>query len=183
MRTALTIAGSDSGGGAGIQADLKTFAAQGVYGVCAVTAVTAQNTMGVTAIHTVPADVVVAQVEAVVGDIGVDAAKTGMLATREVVEAISACIRDLAIPLLVNDPRALLPRGDRDCSMRTRSRSSEPSCCRWPLVSHTQPKRSRGACGSLDLVAVRRPRRGTAHRRPSAPRQSSSPGGISRPLT
>ena len=81
MRIALTIAGSDSGGGAGIQADLKTFAAHGVYGTSAITAVTAQNTLGVTGIHTLPADMVTAQIEAVVGDIGADAVKTGMLAT------------------------------------------------------------------------------------------------------
>ena len=76
---ALTIAGSDSGGGAGIQADLKTFAALGVYGASAITAVTAQNTIGVRAIHDVPAAVVAAQIDAVLDDIGADAVKTGML--------------------------------------------------------------------------------------------------------
>ena len=77
MRTALTIAGSDSGGGAGIQADLKTFAALGVYGTSAITALTAQNTVAVTGVHVAPAAFVVAQIDAVVGDLGCDAVKTG----------------------------------------------------------------------------------------------------------
>ena len=104
MRTALTIAGSDSGGGAGIQADLKTFAAHGVHGVCAVTAVTAQNTLGISTIHVVPANVVAAQIESVVGDIGVAAVKTGMLVNRETVETVASCLRTLALPFVVVDP-------------------------------------------------------------------------------
>ena len=92
MRTALTIAGSDSGGGAGIQADLKTFAAHGVYGTTADTAVTAQNTLGVTGWEPVSTDLVVAQIEAVAGDIGAHAVKTGMLATAAIVEAVAAAI-------------------------------------------------------------------------------------------
>ena len=82
MRTALTIAGSDSGGGAGIQADLKTFAAHGVFGTSAITAVTAQNTLGVVAWEALSTDLVIAQIEAVAGDIGADAVKAGMLANR-----------------------------------------------------------------------------------------------------
>ena len=92
MKTALTIAGSDSGGGAGIQADLKTFAALGLYGTSAITAVTAQNTLGVTAVHAVPAEIVTAQIEAVVSDIGVDVVKTGMLANAAIVEAVAASV-------------------------------------------------------------------------------------------
>jgi hydroxymethylpyrimidine/phosphomethylpyrimidine kinase len=88
--SALTIAGSDSGGGAGIQADLKTFAALGVYGTSAVTAVTAQNTVGVTAVSALPTDIVTAQIEAVAGDIRLDATKIGMLATAPIVEAVAA---------------------------------------------------------------------------------------------
>jgi len=101
---ALTIAGSDSGGGAGVQADLKTFASFGVYGTCAVVAVTAQNSRAVTAIHKVPPEVVVAQIEAVMADLGVDAAKTGMLASRLLTEAVAAAVRRLGIPNLVVDP-------------------------------------------------------------------------------
>ena len=113
MRTALTIAGSDSSGGAGIQADLKTFAAHGVYGVCAITAVTAQNTLGVTRFEALSADLVTAQIEAVVSDIGVHAVKTGMLPTAAVVEAVAAAIVDLDIPLLVVDPVMIAKSGDR----------------------------------------------------------------------
>jgi hydroxymethylpyrimidine/phosphomethylpyrimidine kinase len=104
MKRALTIAGSDSSGGAGIQADLKTFAAHRVYGTSAITAVTAQNTLGVTAVHTVPADIVIAQIEAIASDIGTDAVKTGMLATAAIVEAVAAAIEDLDLPSAVIDP-------------------------------------------------------------------------------
>src|SRR5204863_5870383 len=89
---ALTIAGSDSGGGAGIQADLKTFAVLGVWGTSAVTSVTVQNTLGVSEVSDVPAAVVGAQVRAVAGDIGVDAAKTGMLSSAEIVTAVADAI-------------------------------------------------------------------------------------------
>jgi hydroxymethylpyrimidine/phosphomethylpyrimidine kinase len=113
MRTALTIAGSDSGAGAGIQADLKTFAAHGVYGTSAITAVTAQNTLGVTCFEALSADLVTAQIEAVVSDIGAHAAKTGMLANAAIVEAVSAAVEALDIPLLVVDPVMIAKSGDR----------------------------------------------------------------------
>jgi hydroxymethylpyrimidine/phosphomethylpyrimidine kinase len=109
---ALTIAGSDSGGGAGIQADLKTFAAFGVYGASAITAVTAQNTIGVRAIHEVPADVVAAQIDAVLDDIGADAAKTGMLSSVEIVEAVADRLRAHAFAPLVVDPVMVAKSGD-----------------------------------------------------------------------
>ncbi|HUU34754.1 MAG TPA: bifunctional hydroxymethylpyrimidine kinase/phosphomethylpyrimidine kinase [Vicinamibacterales bacterium] len=112
MRTALTIAGSDSGGGAGIQADLKTFAAHGVYGTSAITALTAQNTVAVAAVHAVPATFVVAQIETVLADLGCDAAKTGMLATVEIVAAVAAAVTRLAIPNLVVDPVMVAKSGD-----------------------------------------------------------------------
>ena len=113
MRTALTIAGSDSGAGAGIQADLKTFAAHGVYGTSAITAVTAQNTLGVTMFEAVSADLVTAQIEAVVADIGAHAVKTGMLANAAIVEAVAAAIKDLDVPFLVVDPVMIAKSGDR----------------------------------------------------------------------
>ena len=94
----LTIAGSDSGGGAGIQADLKAFAHLGCYGMSAIVALTAQNTTGVTAIHEVPPDIVLAQLEAVFSDIGVDAAKTGMLFSAATIEAVAE------LPLGAADP-------------------------------------------------------------------------------
>jgi hydroxymethylpyrimidine/phosphomethylpyrimidine kinase len=101
---ALTIAGSDSGGGAGIQADLKVFLALGCHGMSAVTALTAQNTVAVTGIHAVPPEFVVQQIEAVTSDIGVDAAKTGMLASAEIVTAVAKAIEAYAIPDVVVDP-------------------------------------------------------------------------------
>jgi hydroxymethylpyrimidine/phosphomethylpyrimidine kinase len=104
MRTALTIAGSDSSGGAGIQADLKTFAAFGVYGASAITAVTAQSTKGVEAIAPLPADLVTAQIEAVAGDLAIHATKIGMLATAAIVEAVAAAIEELELALVVVDP-------------------------------------------------------------------------------
>src|SRR5262245_45373699 len=104
MRVALTIAGSDSGAGAGIQADLKTFAAHQVYGTSAITAITAQNTQGVIATSPLPSEIVTAQIEAIASDLEVHAAKTGMLATAAIVEAVIAAIEDLDIPFLVIDP-------------------------------------------------------------------------------
>lgn len=113
MPTALTIAGSDSGGGAGIQADLMTFAAYGVHGVCAVTAVTAQNTLGVTLVEPLAPRVVTAQIEAVVADFDVRAIKTGMLASREVVVAVCEALETLPDILVVVDPVMVATSGDR----------------------------------------------------------------------
>jgi hydroxymethylpyrimidine kinase/phosphomethylpyrimidine kinase len=113
MPIALTIAGSDSGGGAGIQADLKTFAALGVYGTSAITAITAQNTIGVTAVQALSADLVTAQIEAVAGDMKLDVVKTGMLATGAIVEAVAAAISALELPSVVVDPVMIAKSGDR----------------------------------------------------------------------
>ena len=110
---ALTIAGSDSSGGAGIQADLKTFAALGVYGTSAITAITAQNTVGVIEMLPVSSDLVTAQIEAVAGDITLHATKTGMLATAAIVEAVAAAIKELDLPLVVVDPVMFSKRGAR----------------------------------------------------------------------
>jgi hydroxymethylpyrimidine/phosphomethylpyrimidine kinase len=98
----LTIATSDSGGGAGIQADLKAFAAAGCFGTSALVALTAQNTVGVTAIHELPPDFVLAELEAVFGDIGVDAAKTGMLFSRLLIETVADFLADHPVPLVVD---------------------------------------------------------------------------------
>ena len=110
---ALTIAGSDSGGGAGIQADLKTFAALGVYGTSAVTAITAQNTVGVRAVHDVPPAIVAAQIDAVLDDIGADAAKTGMLSSAEIIEVVAERLRAHSVTRLVVDPVMVAKSGDR----------------------------------------------------------------------
>ena len=111
--TAMTIAGSDSGGGAGIQADLKTFAALGVYGTSALTAVTAQNTLGVTAIHEVPTDVIAAQMDAILSDIGADAVKTGMLSSSDIIETVAKELQRHSIAQLVVDPVMVAKGGDR----------------------------------------------------------------------
>ncbi|WP_092548729.1 bifunctional hydroxymethylpyrimidine kinase/phosphomethylpyrimidine kinase [Actinoplanes derwentensis] len=107
----LTIAGSDSGGGAGIQADLKTFAALGVFGTSVITAITAQNTLGVTAVHPVPADVVAAQLDAVLGDLPVVAVKVGMISDPAVAKVIAERAGDL--PNLVVDPVLVATAGSR----------------------------------------------------------------------
>jgi len=109
----MTIAGSDSGGGAGIQADLKTFQALGVYGASSLTAITAQNTVGVTAVHEIPTDVIAAQIDAVVSDIGVDAAKTGMLSSAEIIATVAQRVRYWNLERLVVDPVMVAKSGDR----------------------------------------------------------------------
>jgi hydroxymethylpyrimidine/phosphomethylpyrimidine kinase len=109
---ALTIAGSDSSGGAGVQADLKTFAAFGVYGASVLTALTAQNTRGVTAIAEVSPDFVVAQYEAVMSDLTIAAAKTGMLARTAIIEALARCLGEHPVPWLVVDPVMVATSGD-----------------------------------------------------------------------
>jgi hydroxymethylpyrimidine/phosphomethylpyrimidine kinase len=113
LAKALTIAGSDSGGGAGIQADLKTFAALNVYGMSALTAITAQNTCGVTAVQAIDPNVVEAQIRAVTSDIGVDAVKTGMLFAAPIIDRVAQAIRDLALPNVVVDPVMVATSGDR----------------------------------------------------------------------
>jgi len=104
VKRVLTIAGSDSGGGAGIQADLKTFGALGVYGASAITAVTAQNTVQVARIVEIEPAMVAAQIEMVLEDIGVDAVKTGMLASKPIIEAVAAVLGRAKVPNLVIDP-------------------------------------------------------------------------------
>jgi hydroxymethylpyrimidine/phosphomethylpyrimidine kinase len=110
VRRCLTIAGSDSGGGAGIQADLKAFAAAGCFGMSAIVALTAQNTVGVTAVHEAPPEFVRAELDAVFSDIGVDAAKTGMLFSRELIESVADFLAEQTVPLVV-DPVMLASSG------------------------------------------------------------------------
>lgn len=109
----LSIAGSDSGGGAGIQADLKTFSALGCYGMTAITAITAQNTLGVRAIHGIPVDMLRAQIDAVAEDIGVDAVKIGMLHTPDVVRVVVKAIARHQMLQVVLDPVMVATSGDR----------------------------------------------------------------------
>ena len=109
---AMTIAGSDSGGGAGVQADLKTFAALGVYGASALTAITAQNTVAVTAVHEIPTDVITAQIDAVLTDIGADAVKTGMLSSRDIIECVCEALEVHGVQRLVVDPVMIAKSGD-----------------------------------------------------------------------
>lgn len=113
MRVVLTIAGSDSGGGAGIQADLRTFAAHGLHGTSAITAVTAQNSVAVTAWVALEPDMVTAQIEAVASDMPVLATKTGMLANAGIIEAVAAAARRVALGPLVVDPVMVAKSGDR----------------------------------------------------------------------
>ena len=109
----MTIAGSDSGGGAGIQADLKTFAALGVYGTSVITALTAQNTVAVTAVHEIPVEMVAAQIEAVISDIGADAVKTGMLSSGAIIDTVARELNHFRVDRLVVDPVMVAKSGDR----------------------------------------------------------------------
>ncbi len=112
MQTALTIAGSDSGGGAGIQADLRTFHAHGVFGTSAITAITAQNTTGVRAVETLPVAIIRAQIDAVADDFSLAATKIGMLATSEIIRAVADAIRARALGPVVLDPVMVAKGGD-----------------------------------------------------------------------
>ncbi|MEM8539853.1 MAG: bifunctional hydroxymethylpyrimidine kinase/phosphomethylpyrimidine kinase [Pseudomonadota bacterium] len=109
---ALTIAGSDSGGGAGIQADLKAFSANGAYGASVITAITAQNTTAVTAVHEIPAEIVAAQIDAVLSDIDVDAIKLGMLFSAPIIEGTAECLKSFKGPIIA-DPVMIAKSGDK----------------------------------------------------------------------
>ena len=154
---ALTIAGSDSGGGAGIQADLKAFAAAGVHGMSAIVALTAQNTTGVTAVHELPPEFVTAQLDAVFSDIGVDAAKTGMLFSRRAIEAVAEFLEAHPVPLVV-DPVMVASSGAKllaDDAVETLVSRL------FPLASVVTPNlpEARALCANLaqgrDLLAER----------------------------
>jgi hydroxymethylpyrimidine/phosphomethylpyrimidine kinase len=137
----LSIAGSDSGGGAGIQADLKAFAACGVHGMTAITAITAQNTLGVTAVHHVPAEIVIAQVRAVQEDIGIDAVKIGMLGARETIEAVAVALDGLAevVPVVL-DPVMVSESGAELLDRSARKRLVELLLPRATVVTPNVPE-------------------------------------------
>src|SRR5687767_11181287 len=113
MKTALTIAGSDSSGGAGIQADLKTFTVLGVYGMSAITAITAQNTLGVREALEIDAELVRKQIDVVAGDIAVDASKTGMLGSEAIIGVVEDCIERHKLSPYVCDPVMVAKSGDK----------------------------------------------------------------------
>ena len=171
----LSIAGSDSGGGAGIQADLKAFARCGAHGMTAITAITAQSTVGVSAVHPVPADVIVEQVRAVAEDIGVDAVKVGMLGTAETIEAVDAALDLVGSAPVVIDPVMVAESGavllDDDARQGLRSKLLPRAA-----VVNAQPRRGgRSGRGSARHPARRagpcrpraRARGGGGHGRPS----------------
>jgi hydroxymethylpyrimidine/phosphomethylpyrimidine kinase len=137
----LTIAGSDSGGGAGIQADLKAFAACGVHGMSAITAITAQNTVGVTAVHAIPPEIIVAQVKAVQDDIGVDAVKIGMLGTVATIDAVDTAL-DLLAPgtPIVLDPVMVAESGAELLEPAARIRLVERLLPRATVVTPNLPE-------------------------------------------
>lgn len=110
---AMTIAGSDSGGGAGVQADLKSFAAMGVYGTSVLTAITAQNTVAVTDVMELPVSIIESQIDAVISDIGTDAVKTGMLSSAAIIEAVAGKIKEHGLGNLVLDPVMVAKSGDK----------------------------------------------------------------------
>lgn len=139
----LTIAGSDSGGGAGIQADLKTFAAHGAYGMSVVTAITAQNTREVTAVHEVPPEIVAAQIDAVISDIGVDAVKIGMLSSVAILEAVAGQLERHRPPWVVLDPVMIAKSGDALISAEATDRLSATLLPLATLVTPNLPETER----------------------------------------
>jgi hydroxymethylpyrimidine/phosphomethylpyrimidine kinase len=150
----LTIAGSDSGGGAGIQADLKTFAAHGAYGMSAITALTAQNTVGVRAVHEVPPEIVAAQIDAVFEDIGTDAVKIGMLASAPIVRAVADRLRFWKPSHVVLDPVMVAKSGDallRDDAVEALLEELVPLC---EIVTPNLPELARmtGGQGAEELA-------------------------------
>ena len=154
----LTIAGSDSGGGAGIQADLKAFAAAGAFGMTAIVALTAQNTVGVTSVHPVPPSFVVAQLDAVFSDIGVDAAKTGMLFSRPVIEAVAGYLADHPVALVV-DPVMVASSGAKlledDAAAALVSLLFPLATVVTPNLAEAQQLTGRPALDSKDQLAER----------------------------
>ena len=142
MKRILTIAGSDSGGGAGIQADLKTITVLGGYGMSAITALTAQNTVGVQGVHPVPVDFIRLQIEAVLSDIGTDAAKTGMLATPDIVKTVTEELKRFKVEVVVVDPVMVAKSGDALLSEDARETLKESLLPMAYLVTPNLPEAS-----------------------------------------
>jgi hydroxymethylpyrimidine/phosphomethylpyrimidine kinase len=159
VKTVLSIAGSDSGGGAGIQADLKAFAACGVYGMTAITAITAQNTVGVTAVHPIPPEIIIAQVRAVARDIGVDAVKIGMLGDRATIEAVARAINELpdATPVVL-DPVMVAESGAQLLDPAARETLTELLLPRATVITPNVPEAHAllGESGDQDVEALAR---------------------------
>jgi hydroxymethylpyrimidine/phosphomethylpyrimidine kinase len=155
----LSIAGSDSGGGAGIQADLKAFAACGVHGMTAITALTAQNTVGVTAVHTVPPEMIIAQVRAVAQDIGIDAVKIGMLGDSPTIEAVARVLDELPVgtPVVV-DPVMVAESGAQLLDPAARVSLTELLLPRATVVTPNVPEARAllGDAGDDDVEALAR---------------------------
>jgi hydroxymethylpyrimidine/phosphomethylpyrimidine kinase len=156
----LTIAGSDSGGGAGIQADLKTIAANGCYGMSVITALTAQNTVGVTGIHAVPVEFVAAQMEAVLSDIGADAVKIGMLFSPELIRTVAETLRTYNVRTIILDPVMIAQSGDKllqDEAIDALKKHLIPLAC---LITPNLPEasvllgREIGTTGAIESAAV-----------------------------
>lgn len=160
IRKALTIAGSDSGAGAGIQADLKTFAALGVYGTSAITAITAQNTLGVTQIFALTPKLVAAQIDAVIDDIGAHALKTGMLANAPIIEIIARKIDEHRLKNLVVDPVMVATSGDllieKDAVTALRSRLIPLAAVATPNIPEAEQLTGRELRTSRDIEEAAR---------------------------
>jgi hydroxymethylpyrimidine/phosphomethylpyrimidine kinase len=158
LPVALTIAGSDSGGGAGIQADLKTFHTFGVFGTSALTAITAQDTRGVHDVHPVPVATVKRQIEVVAEDLAPQAVKTGMLATAELVEAVADSIRDLRLTNYVLDPVMVATSGDRlldrDAESAVTERLLPLATLATPNLDEARLLAGRSIDGEADMRAV-----------------------------
>jgi hydroxymethylpyrimidine/phosphomethylpyrimidine kinase len=156
LKRVLSIAGSDSGGGAGIQADLKAFAACGVHGMTAITAITAQNTVGVTAVHPIPPEIIIAQVRAVAQDIGVDAVKIGMLGDRTTIEAVARAVQQLpeGTPVVL-DPVMVAESGAQLLDPTAQDTLKRLLFPRATVVTPNVPE-ARALVGDLDVHALAR---------------------------
>jgi len=149
VKRVLTIAGSDSGGGAGIQADLKTIAALGGYGMSVITALTAQNTLGVQGVYEIPVEFIDAQFDSVASDIGVDAAKTGMLSSSEIIRCVAKKIRQYRIRKLVVDP-VMVAKGGSPPASRGGPRDPDQGPDPAGRGRHAEHPRGGGPCGDAD---------------------------------